>query len=282
MNNNIGKRKSKGRIRKGNCIQCGKPFEQVYISGSKQKYCNKKCADRASYERQKKKHKRICKKCNKRFNTSIKNDEFCGMDCSNNYIMKRECISCGNIFKGTRRVKYCSEECRKEIRVCPVCNEKFKELPHSKTIYCSDNCHKESISLYRSNCIECGTRFKGRKSRANLFCSRECYHKSLGNNGWVPHKTINSTTDYGSKKRAKKYGVEVENINIKEVFERDEWVCGICNEKVDKNIPYPNSQSASLDHVIPMSKGGGHTYDNVQLSHLRCNLRKSNVVENTN
>lgn len=34
--------------------------------------------------------------------------------------------------------------------------------------------------------------------------------------------------------------------------------------------------SASLDHVVPMSKGGGHTYANTQCSHLKCNVDKKN------
>lgn len=32
---------------------------------------------------------------------------------------------------------------------------------------------------------------------------------------------------------------------------------------------------ASLDHIVPMSLGGGHTYLNTQCSHLMCNLKKS-------
>lgn len=79
-------------------------------------------------------------------------------------------------------------------------------------------------------------------------------------------------------KRAKRYGVQVEEVNTLEVFERDGWTCGICNERVDKDIPYPCGKSASLDHIIPMSKGGGHTYDNTQLAHLKCNLKKNDNV----
>lgn len=31
---------------------------------------------------------------------------------------------------------------------------------------------------------------------------------------------------------------------------------------------------ASLDHIIPLSRGGHHTADNVQAAHLACNHRK--------
>lgn len=32
----------------------------------------------------------------------------------------------------------------------------------------------------------------------------------------------------------------------------------------------------SVDHVIPLSKGGTHTWDNVKLAHKRCNSKKGN------
>lgn len=59
-----------------------------------------------------------------------------------------------------------------------------------------------------------------------------------------------------------------------EIFERDGWICKLCGEPVDESIAYPNPKSASLDHVLPIAKGGGHTRANCQLAHLGCNSRK--------
>jgi 5-methylcytosine-specific restriction endonuclease McrA len=36
---------------------------------------------------------------------------------------------------------------------------------------------------------------------------------------------------------------------------------------------------ASPDHIIPISLGGKHSYENLQCSHLKCNLAKGNRVE---
>lgn len=69
------------------------------------------------------------------------------------------------------------------------------------------------------------------------------------------------------KARARRHGVPYEPINRRVVFDRDGWICGICGGPVDE-------ADASLDHIIPMSVGGGHLYANVQCSHLRCNVRK--------
>lgn len=66
----------------------------------------------------------------------------------------------------------------------------------------------------------------------------------------------------------------VEKFKFKEICERDGWICQICKEPVDKTLKHPNSFSASLDHIIALFNGGNHTKDNVQLAHLRCNIKK--------
>jgi 5-methylcytosine-specific restriction endonuclease McrA len=61
---------------------------------------------------------------------------------------------------------------------------------------------------------------------------------------------------------------------VRRVYERDGWTCGICLKRINKRAKYPNPLSPSLDHIIPMSRGGGHQYVNVQAAHLRCNIEK--------
>lgn len=58
------------------------------------------------------------------------------------------------------------------------------------------------------------------------------------------------------------------------VFERDRWVCGICGKPVDPELMHPDPGSASVDHVIPLSRGGKHTLANARCAHLRCNQRR--------
>lgn len=61
---------------------------------------------------------------------------------------------------------------------------------------------------------------------------------------------------------------------VSEIYERDGWVCQLCWVPVRSDLRYPDPQSASLDHVIPIARGGTHTPENVQLAHLVCNQRK--------
>jgi hypothetical protein len=60
-----------------------------------------------------------------------------------------------------------------------------------------------------------------------------------------------------------------------EIFDRDMWICQICDLPVDQLLRYPDPMSVSLDHIIPIVKGGVHTKANVQTSHALCTWRKS-------
>lgn len=60
-----------------------------------------------------------------------------------------------------------------------------------------------------------------------------------------------------------------------QVFERDGWTCWICDEPVER-MPYRKRapRMASVDHVVPLARGGSHTLDNVRCTHLDCNRRR--------
>jgi 5-methylcytosine-specific restriction endonuclease McrA len=51
-------------------------------------------------------------------------------------------------------------------------------------------------------------------------------------------------------------------------------MCAICSEPVDRLLRYPDPMCASLEHRIPVSKGGRHTRANCACAHLRCNVQK--------
>lgn len=73
------------------------------------------------------------------------------------------------------------------------------------------------------------------------------------------------------KWRHAKRGIESEFIIRHDVWEKCQGVCGICNLPVQEN-------NWHLDHIIPLSRGGTHTMNNVQVSHSTCNLSKGNKL----
>lgn len=72
---------------------------------------------------------------------------------------------------------------------------------------------------------------------------------------------------YALARRARLAGVPSEPINREAVFARDKFICARCKQFVEPS-------QRSIDHRIPVSKGGSNTYDNVQLMHRVCNSRK--------
>lgn len=81
------------------------------------------------------------------------------------------------------------------------------------------------------------------------------------------------------KRRAKRYGCSEfdESITLRLLICRDKGICQICGKPVDmadiKN-GHIGRHYPTLDHIIPLSKGGSHTWDNVQLAHMGCNAGK--------
>ena len=56
-------------------------------------------------------------------------------------------------------------------------------------------------------------------------------------------------------------------------------VCGICGRPVDLELKRPDPMSPSVDHIIPIAKGG-HPSDinNLQMAHWICNRMKSDKL----
>lgn len=108
-------------------------------------------------------------------------------------------------------------------------------------------------------CARCGDSIPvPNPARRRKFCSDSCYHTSRSGNT--------------HRRRAKRYGVDYEKVDPLAVYERDGWMCGLCGEPVDRRLQWPHPLSASQDHIVPISQGGPHTFDNVQCAHLECNL----------
>jgi 5-methylcytosine-specific restriction endonuclease McrA len=68
--------------------------------------------------------------------------------------------------------------------------------------------------------------------------------------------------------------------NAKRRIYATETVCGICGEPVDMSLRYPNPLSKSIDHIIPLARGGHPTdLSNLQLAHLACNKSKGEKLK---
>lgn len=133
-------------------------------------------------------------------------------------------------------------------------------------------------------CHECGRHFTrhqykiamGRKSRVlnpPKYCSKKCAEK--------PHRRNTK-----AKRRARKESLREQEkktvIPLGDLIERDGGICQLCGGKVDMNDGYFDESGyfhtgknyPTIDHIKPLSKGGFHVWENVQLAHQACNSAK--------
>lgn len=209
------------------------------------------------------------------------------------YVDARTCGHCGKNFIGVPGVNshdrtFCSEECSKLSRFkpckCKVCGKIFDS--QNSSMFCSLRC--SGIARSKSNkakrkfyvCEKCGKKFSRRLRRdngsSNKYCSRECAGTGeIGN-----RKTKRNPLHGSARHRAKYFGVEYENFNTIKIFDIDGWRCRICGRKLNPEDRGTTKKYApEIDHIVPLSRGGSHTPDNIQSACRRCNLAKSNQSE---
>ena len=100
----------------------------------------------------------------------------------------------------------------------------------------------------------------------NRYCKKCCkVNRALES---VRRRDRKSKISFRQRHRAKLLGLACDStITLAKVFRQSHGTCSLCGEWV-------KPRHASIDHIVPVSKGGTHTWNNVQLVHLVCNLRK--------
>lgn len=73
--------------------------------------------------------------------------------------------------------------------------------------------------------------------------------------------------EQSSRYRAGKRRAAVEPVDFAAILNRDGFTCHICLGQVDPS-------DLHFDHVVPLSRGGAHSMENVKVAHSTCNLSK--------
>ena len=90
-----------------------------------------------------------------------------------------------------------------------------------------------------------------------------------------PEKSRDAT----ARRRAREADAFIEDVPRLEIFERDGWQCmipGCLHPGVPASLEkaWPHPLFATIEHVVPLAKGGTHERSNVVCAHLTCNIRK--------
>lgn len=128
-----------------------------------------------------------------------------------------------------------------------------------------------------ANCVVCGKQFE-RVNRNRKFCSHLCGKRSRRKRN--PEQYLEEARRSNRRRRARKSNVEAEEFTNADVrmFHGDD--CYLCGERINFRLRWPNPKSPSLDHVIPLSRGGTHTLENCAMTHWECNHKKNaNLVD---
>jgi len=211
---------------------------------------------------------------------------------------RRDCVVCG--VSVSAKAKYC-DACRLIARSasnkainqrlqkahkapklhrlsCQECSGLFTVVKNTRK-YCSRQCSikGQGKALRRAlseraviglDCRICGERFSSKRHTKKSLCKR-CTKREYRNSG-------GRSKGESHTQRARRNCVQAENISRIAVFKRDGWRCGICGVDTPRSLlkDCSHTYSPTLDHVVPLSKGGSHTVDNVQCLCRGCNSRK--------
>jgi 5-methylcytosine-specific restriction endonuclease McrA len=78
--------------------------------------------------------------------------------------------------------------------------------------------------------------------------------------------------------RAKLLGIDgvITTEDWRDVVQNKNFICHICGRVISLEIGSPDR--LSLDHIIPLSRGGKNTKDNIAPAHRRCNQGRTNMT----
>lgn len=163
------------------------------------------------------------------------------------------CEHCGNSFRSAKRhVRHCTIECHIAARHLGEIADRLAE--------------KGKVERF---CLRCGEAMNPAMRIDAKFCSAGCnfsahaqtrkFRRRLGETAVRPrHQPL---------------------ISLADIAERGAWCCGLCGELVDRERRHPDPLAPSLDHILPLARGGTNDLSNLQISHLRCNLRKRDRID---
>lgn len=247
--------------------------------------------------------KYICANCNEAFTRKANGNyvlNFCCKECYDEY-RKREYIDKFNSIYGNQFYVISFIGNKVNIR-CEKCGSNIQRVAKhiwGRDLLCRNCCdiekqHKDAIlnelkdkrkklddlikrlekcntyiTTHTNKCEVCGKEYIG--SKKSKYCSDKCKNKIL----WYNNKLKR-------ERHIKNNGLIDKDITLAKLYERDKGICYLCgcecdysDFEVSNDIFKVGKTYPSIEHIIPISKGGTHSWDNIKLAHISCNSKKS-------
>lgn len=248
------------------CEHCATPFE----SSRRRRFCTELCGERARNSR-----------------------HFKNMGVP----LEGSCLQCGATYSALQqnrgRQRFCSKGCHQryrdthvvEWRLCPRCTVLYpvssqalrKARPgHQchpvehvpKDVIClrcmvlvaGDHSHPyQPVEPHDITCVLCGGVYVGKWTNKCPACV-----------------SINRRETRRRTKRLRRarVGAAREPYRVADVFDRDGWRCHLCGRATKRDAKVPHPRAPTIDHLVPLSAGGGDTPLNVATAHFSCNTAR--------
>lgn len=242
-----------------NCLSCEKP-----ITGRKRKYCDSSC--RPSGYTPKSIRAEVCSNCGLALNPEAKGRprKYCSPKCKDRKLSVQKlkprqtltCANCKSTFTTTRTQKFCSRKCRDLGTV-----DRLRTLREEERNRLFPNGERTTVCGW---CKEPRTWRIG-ESVVNAF------HPSCTVDARRARYRIKTV------KRQKVVGTP-SRVSADKVLEIYGHKCSICGEKIFLSLPRTSKLGLTVDHVIPISRGGTDDIANLRPAHWICNVKKSNKL----
>lgn len=250
------------------CEICDKSFEP-HKGGKKQKYCSGACRRQVAL-------------------SNLKNRQALALS---NRLENLFCRQCGEKvqYKGTGAIPiFCNEKCKTKFhntksrrarpglklnlsKNCEFCGTNFiakkRDARYCPDRYCAQKAYKQRKKMgqplarsFNVACNGCGTNFIAKKENAR-WCSKLCANRHWGNLRAKAGR-VRTAGDYSDR----------------EIFVRDNWICHLCQKPIDQQLSRTDPMGATIDHLLPLSRGGDDSLENVKAAHWSCNRAKGASV----
>ena len=173
----------------------------------------------------------------------------CGSEISRTtYKSSRLCRACW-LTNNTKTCRTCKTAIHKTngTGICRACYLRKYQRARNKLI--------ERKTKSYDKCLECNKKLKRRYVK---YCSPRCSDR---------YKKL--------KRRATKAKAVYVPFSRWEIYKRDKFRCYICGVEVVSGGRNNNWRQATLDHVVPLHRGGHHAEYNLRCCCRRCNSKKN-------
>lgn len=187
--------------------------------------------------------------------------------------VKVRCTVCGWEFertyhnittKGSVTCPHCVEMERAKLREAKTTELERKKLERKRKARERKSDAERRLEARKHACPVCGV-----ITIRNKYCSPECAKKA-----------DNKRRDFNRRIKLRSAMVD-KDITVEGLYRRDNGTCYLCGRgcnfedyTVRDGAFIAGDWYPSIDHVIPLAKGGLHSWGNVMLAHHRCNSEK--------